>query len=197
MRLPRFRLRTPMIAVAVIAVVIPPGIEAQRLGQVSSRRQLLAAICKGQEDSLRSDAQRHAKMLAAEEAQFAAAPMSAALRELRGQYIKELRGEQEELNRKLDDAAALTSKYERAARYPGYPSRPSRPHRSKREVPMRMPRFRVRTLMIAVALVAFAIVGQRAWRHHRNCLRIARVYAELAASNKRLYSDLEKLTIEQ
>jgi hypothetical protein len=127
MRFPRFRLRTLMIAVAVIAVVIPPGIEAQRLGQVSSRRQLLAAMCKGREDSLRSDAQRHATMLAAEEAQFAAAPMSAALRELRSQYIKERRGEREELNRKLDDAAALTRKYERAARYPWLPVAPDPP----------------------------------------------------------------------
>lgn len=130
MRMPRFRIRTLMIAVAVVAVLTACAAGAWRLNRLSRYYRSQAAILshaekrateglKDQEEELASIAKRdplaRAKLKDFEDV----------ARHCAGQYAA-----------LAEHAAALKLKYERAARYPWLPVEPDPPEPEWRDPPI-------------------------------------------------------------
>jgi hypothetical protein len=121
MPLPRVRLQTVMIAVAVAALVLALGIEATRLRRVSAQYRQKAEGLALDEENLRANAARQTGLLQSVEAQYRLAKASgpgadqkALMRQALGQLSEDAKG----LHRQLDHVAALRRKYERAASRP-------------------------------------------------------------------------------
>lgn len=119
MRLSRLRIRTMMIAVAVIASLLTLGVELRRLSRVARERQRGAELHRLTEDNLRAAAARGAALLAAVETQLAAADTGDSVqRQMLEGKVHELQIDLETLRRQVEHAAALTRTHERAARRP-------------------------------------------------------------------------------
>lgn len=115
----RFRLRTLMIAVAILGGLLAIGIEVRRLSRVATGHRQKAMLYALQESRWLAALQRQDAMIRSVEAQYqAASPDDPARKLLLQKAAAELRQEHEDLKPRLEQATTLKIKYERAARRP-------------------------------------------------------------------------------
>lgn len=123
MRMPRFRIRTLMIAVGVVALMAAGGIESRRLYRLSSYYRSQAATAKRAQmyrtsECVRWEMRVKERQAWVDRSHGEVGPDS---------FVRRAIAIRDKVSRQVDYWKNLKSKYERAARYPWIPVEPDPP----------------------------------------------------------------------